>query len=208
MENMVPGVHEKMELDYESVRRRSPISFISAAVLWEERDPSRLCRLGIPPWPAGRVFSPDRLAGPIALWGLHRHTDSVAPSFSLIALIGALLYRRRTGKGVYIDQSQTEAGAYFLGPAILDYQVNGRTAQRQGNRDRHGPPRDFPLRWRRSMGGYRALQFGGMGKVLSSAEREAWLEDERFATVTARKRNENEWKDSFPNGRRNSLPKP
>ena len=52
-----------------------------------------------------------------------------------MAILGALDHRRRTGQGQYIDQSQAECSIHFLGPAILDYTVNGRVEGRVGNLD-------------------------------------------------------------------------
>lgn len=52
-----------------------------------------------------------------------------------MAILAALDYRRCTGDGQYIDQSQSECSLHFLGPAILDYTVNGRVQVRAGNTD-------------------------------------------------------------------------
>ncbi|MDO8671624.1 MAG: CoA transferase, partial [Dehalococcoidia bacterium] len=61
------------------------------------------------------------------------YTDFVAPPFAVAAILAALAYRQRTGKGQYIDLSQYETGVHFLETAILDYTVNGRQQQRMGN---------------------------------------------------------------------------
>ena len=63
------------------------------------------------------------------------YTDYVSPRFTAIAILAALEYRRRTGKGQYIDQSQAETSLHFLSPALLDYSANGRTQIRAGNSD-------------------------------------------------------------------------
>ncbi len=63
------------------------------------------------------------------------YTDYVSPRFTAIAIMAALEYKRRTGKGQYIDQSQAEASLHFLTPALLDYSVNGRGDFRAGNSD-------------------------------------------------------------------------
>jgi benzylsuccinate CoA-transferase BbsF subunit len=68
------------------------------------------------------------------------YTDYVSPRFTAIAILAALEYRRRTGKGQYIDQSQAEASLHFLGPALLDYSANGRVQIRAGNSDRDFAP--------------------------------------------------------------------
>jgi benzylsuccinate CoA-transferase BbsF subunit len=73
---------------------------------------------------------PDRPpAGPY-----NAYTDTVVPRFVLISLLAALDHHRRTGEGVYIDQSHIETALHFLAPAVLDYTVNGRGPVRMGNR--------------------------------------------------------------------------
>jgi crotonobetainyl-CoA:carnitine CoA-transferase CaiB-like acyl-CoA transferase len=59
--------------------------------------------------------------------------DYVAPSYGALAILAALHYRARTGKGQYIDISQAETAASMLGPAYLERLINGREPQPQGN---------------------------------------------------------------------------
>jgi crotonobetainyl-CoA:carnitine CoA-transferase CaiB-like acyl-CoA transferase len=74
-------------------------------------------------------------------------TDTVAPRYSAAALAAALLYRRRTGRGVVIDVSQIEVALFTLSPWLLDYRVNGHIRHRDGNRSDGGVPHGvFPAR--------------------------------------------------------------
>ena len=59
--------------------------------------------------------------------------DYIAPSYGALAILAALHYRQRTGKGQYIDISQAETAASMIGPAFLEYLINGREPQPQGN---------------------------------------------------------------------------
>ena len=59
--------------------------------------------------------------------------DYVAPSYGAVAILAALHYRARTGKGQYIDISQAETAASMLGPAYLEWLINGREPEPQGN---------------------------------------------------------------------------
>jgi benzylsuccinate CoA-transferase BbsF subunit len=59
--------------------------------------------------------------------------DYVAPSYGAVAILAALHYRERTGKGQYIDISQAETAASMIGPAHLEYLITGREPQPQGN---------------------------------------------------------------------------
>ena len=80
-------------------------------------------------WPDEEPFGPF---GP--------YTDFVAPRFSLVALLGALEHRRRTGHGCYIDVSQVEAGIWLQAPEIADNAANGTIVKRIGNADREHAP--------------------------------------------------------------------
>jgi benzylsuccinate CoA-transferase BbsF subunit len=60
-------------------------------------------------------------------------TDSLAPRFVATALAAGLEYRRRTGRGVYLDVSQVEAAIFSLSPWLLEYQATGVARERAGN---------------------------------------------------------------------------
>jgi len=62
------------------------------------------------------------------------YSDYIAPWYVLIALMSALDYRRRTGRGQYIDLSMYETGIHLAATEIMDYAVNGRDMNRMGNR--------------------------------------------------------------------------
>jgi benzylsuccinate CoA-transferase BbsF subunit len=61
------------------------------------------------------------------------YTDWVVPYYVAFAILSALEYHRRTGRGQWIDLSQLEAGIHSLESALLDYGVNGRSWSRAGN---------------------------------------------------------------------------
>jgi benzylsuccinate CoA-transferase BbsF subunit len=61
------------------------------------------------------------------------HGDYVAGVEAATAIVGALFYRARTGKGQFVELSQAESTVSVLGPAYLDYFVNGRVSPPQGN---------------------------------------------------------------------------
>jgi crotonobetainyl-CoA:carnitine CoA-transferase CaiB-like acyl-CoA transferase len=66
--------------------------------------------------------------------------DYVAPSFGAVAILAALHYRSRTGKGQYIDISQAETAASMLGPAYLEWLINGREPEPRGNFSQFAAP--------------------------------------------------------------------
>jgi crotonobetainyl-CoA:carnitine CoA-transferase CaiB-like acyl-CoA transferase len=67
-------------------------------------------------------------------------TDSLAPRYVATALAAGLHYRRRTGKGCYLDLAQVESGIWTLTPWLLDYQLDGVVGTRDGNRSRRAVP--------------------------------------------------------------------
>ena len=64
-------------------------------------------------------------------------TDSLAPRYVAAALAAGLHYRRRTGRGVYLDVSQVESAVWSLAPWLLDYEIDGVVRLRDGNDDPH-----------------------------------------------------------------------
>jgi benzylsuccinate CoA-transferase BbsF subunit len=67
-------------------------------------------------------------------------TDSLAPRYVATALAAGLHYRRRTGRGVYLDVSQVEAGTWTLAPWLLEYADEGVILTRDGNRSASAVP--------------------------------------------------------------------
>ena len=78
-------------------------------------------------------------------WGFS-FMDHHGGNFMAVAILAALVHRQRTGEGQWVDMSCTEAGASMLGPAVLDYTVNGRPLRRPGmpNSNRSQFPRMAP----------------------------------------------------------------
>jgi crotonobetainyl-CoA:carnitine CoA-transferase CaiB-like acyl-CoA transferase len=67
-------------------------------------------------------------------------TDSLAPRYVAAALAAGLHYRARTGRGVYLDLSQVEAGTWTLAPWLVAAQVDGIFGVRDGNRSPRAVP--------------------------------------------------------------------
>ena len=84
---------------------------------------------------------PDRTpSGPYSAY-----TDYIAPRFGLVALMAALIHRKRTGQGQYIDQAQAESAMQFLTIPILDCAANGTVYSPVANYDpRHAPHGVYP----------------------------------------------------------------
>jgi len=62
------------------------------------------------------------------------HMDAVSGAGAGFAIMAALLYRRRTGKGQFIDFAQAENLMQSIGETLMDYTMNGRVQTSLGNR--------------------------------------------------------------------------
>lgn len=126
---------------------------------------------------------PDRPpAGPYG-----SYTDVVAPRFTITAILAALDYRRRTGRGQYIDISQAEASMQFLSPAILDYTTNGRVQGPIGDRDRLMAPHGvYPCVGEDSWVAIACAGDQHWSSLCALMGRSDLVQDPRFATLDAR----------------------
>jgi benzylsuccinate CoA-transferase BbsF subunit len=120
-------------------------------------------------------------------------TDACTPSLGAAAIIAALLYRRRTGKGQYLDMSQNEASIHYLAPLMLDYFTSGRIASRSGNQcDYAAPHAAYPCqgddRWC-AIAVFTDSEWKAFCNVLGNPE---WTKRAEFADLPGRKKNEEE----------------
>ena len=114
-------------------------------------------------------------------------TDPYSGFVGAGAVMTALLYKRRTGKGQYIDLSEQEAAIPIMGAAIMEYEMNGRLPDRIGDRSEYAAPQGCYRcagddRWA-VISCENDAEFERMARAM---DRSAWLEDKRFATVLAR----------------------
>lgn len=74
-------------------------------------------------------YEDGTLVGP----GTNYPDHSVNPGHALVAVMGALIYRRRTGKGQYIEVAQLESTMNLVGPSVVGYSLTGRNPGPIGN---------------------------------------------------------------------------
>jgi crotonobetainyl-CoA:carnitine CoA-transferase CaiB-like acyl-CoA transferase len=140
-ENFAPRAMRGFGLDYDALAQLKPDLVMISACLNGQTGPhrdypgfgSQGAALSGFNWLTGW---PDR--EPVGPFGTI--TDSLAPRFVAAALGAGLLYRRRTGRGVYFDLSQVETGIWTLSPWILDYAQDGVVGMRDGNRSSRAVP--------------------------------------------------------------------
>ncbi|MBP1708109.1 MAG: CoA transferase [Chloroflexi bacterium] len=134
VDNYATGALEKWGLDYEHVKEIKPDIIMLRSCMFGHTGPLAKHH--------GQGFILSAQSGFDAIFGwpdrlpagvLGAFTDYIAPQFNTIALIAALDYRRRTGKGQYIDNAQHESVIQFMTPLLLDYTLNGRDYKADGN---------------------------------------------------------------------------
>ena len=81
-------------------------------------------------------YSPTDVTGP----GTHFPDHAANPGHALIATLAALLHRRSTGEGAYIQLSQVHSTLQLLGPYILQYGSTGIVPEPEGNKDLTAAP--------------------------------------------------------------------
>jgi benzylsuccinate CoA-transferase BbsF subunit len=195
MENFTPGVIEKWGLGYEELKKVKPdIILLRQSGFGSSGLYSRLPAYGMILAAISGLSNfigwPDR--GPLPV-GVGAYTDCISPRFAVPALIAALDYRNKTGKGQLLDLSQFETAIYFILPAILDYMANSREPLRMGNSCPYAVPHSvYPCkgndRWC-TITVFDDEQWAALCKVIGKPE---YSEDSRFNTLMNRKKNENE----------------
>ncbi len=140
-ENFAPKAMAKWGLDYESLRGIKPDLIMISTCLNGQTGPDR----NYPGFGGqGSALSgfnhltgwPDR--EPLGPYGTI--TDSLSPRLVALLVGAALLHRRKTGHGQYIDLAQVEGGVTCLSENILTYTATGATLGRVGNRSPHAAP--------------------------------------------------------------------
>ena len=189
-----PGVMKRWGFDYESVVKVKPDIIYHCSSQMGQYGP----RSGLAAW----GYQSSALAGFSNLVGWPdrepdlpqgAYSDFICPPIEAGTIIAALDYRRRTGKGVYIDQSQMETAANMLTPSIMDYLVNGRVLIRNGNRLAYAAPHGaYPCcgddRWV-AIAVFTDDEWSTLCQVMGEPK---LAKDPKFATLTARKANEDE----------------
>jgi len=121
------------------------------------------------------------------------HCDASSGATAAFAVLCALHYRNRTGKGQFIDLAQIETVIPHLGEAIMDYTMNGRVQEPMGNRH----PSMAPHGVYRCRGEDRWVaisvssdkEWQGLCRALGNPP---WASEERFSTSRGRLENQDE----------------
>lgn len=190
-EGFSPGVLDRLGLGYaEQKKLRPDIIYVQQSGMGGTGTYGRFRTIG----PVAAAFAgtsemsglpePAMPAG----WG-YSFLDWIGAYSFATAILGALYYRDRTGKGQWIDSSQCESGIFLGGVPVLDWSANGRAWSRIGNRSPYKPAAphgayrcDGQDRWI-AIACFSEAEWQGLCRV---AKRPDWAADPRFVTLEAR----------------------
>ena len=195
VDNFRAGAMARRGLSYEDLRRLRPDIIVASMPAFGNTGPWRdFIQYGIGQEQLGGVASMNGYlddASPVKS-GVN-FGDPISGAHAAGAILAALLYRRRTGKSIFLDLSQLESTVSVVGEHILGYQMNGREPRNVGNRHPVYAPH----------GVYRCRGDDSWVTVAVGSDRE-WRElcqamgrpelcdDPRFVDVSARHRNHDE----------------
>ncbi len=135
VENMRPGVINKLGLGYESIKAiKSDIIYLSSSSCGQDGPDAKF--VGYAPNFAsigGFTFNTG-----YEDWGPSNFTGSIdikSATASAFAILAALCHHQNTGEGQYIDLASQETVAILNTDMLLDFIMNGREVKRKGNRD-------------------------------------------------------------------------
>lgn len=135
VENFVPGVMKRFGLDYESLRQEKPdLIMVSMPGI------GNLGPLANTPAYAPSIAALSGLTSMEGYYGerpmgmQQPYSDYSAGVHAACAILAALIHRKHTGEGQYIEVAELEALISCLGEPMLYYQVSGKVPGTMGNR--------------------------------------------------------------------------
>ncbi len=192
-ENFRPGVMDRLGLGYQMLRQvKTDIIMLSSSALGAV-GPERNY-IGFAPTFAA-MGGAAHLTGfpdsrPVPLMGSSDLRSATTSAFSILV---ALYHRAVTGEGQHIDLSSTETIAVNIGDAIMDYFLNRRVAERQGNRDDIMAPHNcYPCRGKDAWVSIAVATDSEWNGLCDAAGHSEWASDDRFCDSYRRWNNQEE----------------
>ena len=197
IENFRQGSLERLGYSYETLRRLRPdLIYVSMPAFGNSGPWQKYLAYGI---------GQEQLSGMAHLAGYRgegpmksgiNHGDPITGSHAAGVLLAALRYRKRTGKGMYIDVSQQESAVSLIGADVLAYQLTGEEPQRRGNRSPYFAPHNSYRcagedRWV-AIAVTNDEEWRQLAQLVGGSELSA---DPRFATLAGRLENEDQLDD-------------
>ena len=122
--------------------------------------------------------------------------DRVGAVTMTLGVLAALEYQQRTGQGQFIEAGMLEAQGSMMGPAILDFTVNGREWDALGYREvlgeSYAPYGCYPCRGEDNWIIIACASDEEWQSMVSLIGKSSWAADPKFATKSGRKKHREE----------------
>ncbi|MDB5921821.1 MAG: CoA-transferase, partial [Betaproteobacteria bacterium] len=188
--NFTPGVMERFGLGYAEVQALKPdIIYLSMSMNGQKGPETNYLGYGASIAALTGLTYLTGVPGRAPVGTGTNYPDHIPnPSHAAFAVLAALRYRRRTGKGQQIDLAQVEPMTALLGPTLLDYTVNGHNQACSGNQHPWAAPHGvYPCagedRWI-AIAVMDDAQWTMLVEVLGSP---SWAHEARWDNVAARR---------------------
>ncbi|HYA34870.1 MAG TPA: CoA transferase [Candidatus Binataceae bacterium] len=201
--NFAAGVLERMGFGYEECKKLRPDVIMATLSGYGDSGPYRdYIAYGPAQVPLSGLSSLTRYKDWPPMHAGFSYADPNAGVHAAFALLTALYHRSRTGQGQYIEMSQWECAMDVLAEGLLEYTMNGVEPVADGNRDpQMAPHGNFKcLDWPEPVMGVVIDRWVSIacaddaewGRLVDAMGQPALVNDPRFATLAARKANEDE----------------
>ncbi len=193
VENFSVGVTGRLGVDYEDCRAITPsIVYVALPAFGRTGPESGFVGMGATQEAMSGLLAISSYPGAVGSPTGVKYGDPNGGLLAAVAVIAAIHHRAATGEGQLIDLSQREANIFTLPEPVLDYAMNGRTAEAYGGkRPDRAPTGCYPCKddeWV-AIDVETDRQFRALCEIMGIPR---LPDDGRFATPADRKRNENE----------------
>jgi crotonobetainyl-CoA:carnitine CoA-transferase CaiB-like acyl-CoA transferase len=189
MENYKAGVIEKLGFGYEAVKARKPDIVYCSVTGYGQSGPY-----------AGAAAYDGAIqatSGMVAVTGLPDHpvragfmsVDVPTAISATMAILGALVRKKRTGKGQRLDVAMLDVAMTVLGPQMSNYLNTGADSPRVGNSSPALIPTAGVFTTADGFIMVTCLTDGQFKALVPLLDREAWLSDPLFKDFNTRKAN-------------------
>ncbi len=192
-QNMRPGVMDRLGLSYQALREVRPDIIMLSSSALGSTGPERTYVGYAPTFAAisGLAYVSGYPEGPPST--LSGAIDTRVATTSAFAILAALNYRQRTGRGQHIDLSSAEAISCLAGEVFMDYTMNRRVTERSGNRDQIMAPHNcYPCRGEDCWVTIVVSTDEEWRAFCQAMGNPGWIEDERFIDADSRWQNQEE----------------
>ena len=188
VENFTPRVISNFGLEYDDLRKVKPDIIMVSSTGYGHTGPwSGFGAIGYGTEAAcGLAAVTGYIDGPPSIPELP-YADYTAGEHTVFAIMAALMHRAATGKGQFIDVSQTQTLTATVPEPLMDYAFNGRVTGTSGNRDdTYAPQGTYPCAGVDSWISLSVRSDNDWAVLCGVLERPDWVTDPRFADGLSR----------------------